>query len=61
MTFIEGTELNTYVVVRIKSDGRSERITSFHDEKLAKAYIEKLFVDQPGDYDVLTIIGGKIQ
>jgi len=61
MTFIEGTELNTYVVVRIKSDGRSERITSFHDEEFAKAYIDKLYVDQPGNYNVLTIKGGQIQ
>lgn len=61
MTFIKSTELNTYVVIRIKSDGRSERIESFHDNEAAKSYVDKLLIDQPGNYGIITIKGGMIQ
>lgn len=61
MTFIKGTELDTYIVVRIKPKGRKEHIESFHDEQTAKAYIVKLMIDHPATYEIVTINGGQIQ
>jgi len=61
MTFIKGTESNTYIVYRIKSDGRKENIQRFQNEHEAKAYIEKLMIDQPATYKIDTIKSGQIQ
>ena len=61
MTFIKGTELNKYFVVRIKTNGSSERLERFDDEVAAKNYIERLLIDQPGDYKIISIKGGQTQ